>query len=292
MTEEQPFKRLAILEEMDDYNTAPIESSGSIMEGILREQEGSTGSPTPEPTPEESTPDIAAKKELPSDYLPLNASIQEIIKRQDEQNTILRKELSELRSNFDTVRQPQVQQQQQAANYDPETPANLGHVSQLYQAYTGINQTTQENHKDTAKLRGHLEYMRFKQENPDFNMDPYEIDTTVDRFYKMGQPQAVTGANWRGHFENVFAQTRSAKLTDANKRIADLEKEIETYKKRPAATTTTPVSPAVGKQTSRLSVIDSPTTSVNDKITQLKSFNKRGDFKNFGNDLKKMSGIR
>lgn len=285
MTEE--YKRPAILDDMDSYNTAPIEQAGSIMEGILNEQQGTTpGEATPEPVASEPT-----KKELPSDYLPLNASIQEIIKRQDEQNTILRKELSELRSNFDTVRQPQVQQQQQAANFDPETPANLGHVSQLYQVYTGINQTTQENHKDTAKLRGHLEFMRFKQENPDFNMDPYEIDTTVDRFYKMGQPQVVTGANWRGHFENVFAQTRSAKLTDANKRIADLEKEIETYKKRPVATTTTPVTPAIGRTTTRSSSIESPVSEGSEDVRQMKSFQKKGDFKKFGNELKPRFGI-
>jgi hypothetical protein len=288
MTEET-FKRPAILDDMDtEFNTAPIEESGGIMQGILNEQQGTT--PEQQDRVAQEAPET--KKELPSDYVLLNTSIQEQSRKTEEQNAALRREIADLRSTYTPQQQPQQQQQQQSNyQYDPEAPANLGHVNQLYQAYTGMNQVTQETHKDAAKIRGHLEFMRFKQDNPDFKMDPYDIDKTVDQFYKMGQPQQVTGANWRGHFENLYSQTRAVKLTDATKRIEQLEKELETMKKRPAPTTTTPVSPAVGKTTSRPSAIDTPLSEPNDDITKIKEFAQKGNFKGYGNKLKTKFGI-
>ena len=77
MTEE--FKRPAILDELDTYNTAPIEESGSIMQGILNEQTGETGRAELSDTQQADTT-TPSKRELPNDYLPLNSSIQELTK--------------------------------------------------------------------------------------------------------------------------------------------------------------------------------------------------------------------
>ena len=76
----------------------------------------------------------------------------------------------------------------------------MAHMNQVVQAYTGVNQAATEARKEAAKTRGYVEYMRFKQENPDFELDPREIDATVDQAYKTGQPQIVTNANWTRSF--------------------------------------------------------------------------------------------
>jgi hypothetical protein len=286
--ETEEYKRPAILDEMDSYNTAPIEQSGSIMEGILSEQQGITSAETTlEPAHAEPT-----KKELPNDYLPLNSSIQELTKLVSDKFTNYDKRFNEITSNFDAVRQPaQPQAPQPQYQYDPEAPVTMAHLQQMVQAYTGVNQSATEARKEAAKTRGYVEYMRFKQDNPDFDLDPREIDATVDQAYKTGQPQVVTNANWTGHFENTYSKTRVGKLVESNKRIAELEKELETYKKRPVATTTTPVSPAIGRTTTRAASIDSPLSEGNDDVKQMKSYIKRGDFKKFGNELKPRFGI-
>lgn len=287
MTEE--YKRPAILDDMDSYNTAPIEQAGSIMEGILNEQQGTTpGEPTPEPAHTEP----ATKKELPNDYLPLNSSIQELTKLVTDKFNGYDRRFNELNSNFDAARQPAPQQAPaQNYQYDPEAPVTMAHMQQMVQGYTAVNQSATEARKEAAKTRGYAEYMLFKQNNPDFDLDPREIDATVDQAYKTGQPQIVQNANWTGHFENSYAKTRVGKLTESTKRIAELEKELETYKKRPAATTTTPVTPAIGRTTSRPSAIDSPVSEGSEDVRQMRSFQKKGDFKKFGNELKPRFGI-
>lgn len=283
----EEYQRPAILDEMDSYNTAPIEQAGSIMEGILSEQQGIA---PPETTPE-TTISEPAKKELPNDYLPLNSSIQELTKLVSDKFSSYDRRFNELTSNFDAVRTPAPQQQQQQTyQYDPEAPVTMAHMQQVVQGYTAVNNAANEARKEAAKTRGYVEYMRFKQDNPDFELDPREIDATVDQAYKTGQPQIVTNANWTGHFENTYAKTRVTKLAESSKRIAELEKELETYKKRPVVSTTTPVTPAIGK-TTKSSAIESPTSEGNDDIKRMKSYVKRGDFKKFGNELKPRFGI-
>lgn len=282
----EEFKRPAILDEMDEtFNTAPIEEAGGIMQGILNEQSETSVVERPETTVVES------KKELPNDYLPLNSSIQELTKIVTDKFSHYDKRFNDLSSNFDTVRQPApaAQPQQPSYQYDPEAPVTMAHLQQMVQAYTGVNNTSQEAYKNSAKTRGLVEFMRFKQENPDFVMDPMDIDRTVDKAFQVGQPQMVTNANWRGHFENLYSEVRTTKLADSAKRITELEKELETLKKRPVPTTTTPVSPAVGKTNSR--AIETPTSEPNEDITKIKSFSQKGNFKGFGNELKRKYGI-
>lgn len=281
----EEYKRPAILDEMDSYNSAPIEEAGSIMGGILREQNG---------TAEEASiqePVVETKKELPNDYLPLNSSIQELTKLVTDKFSNYDRRFDTLSNNFESVRQP-VQQpvQQPQMNYDPEAPVTMQHLSQMVQAYTGVNQTSQEAFKNSIITRGQIEYMRYKQDNPGFDMDPREIENTVNQAFAKGQQDMVKQANWRGLFDQSYRPTLDGKLSESSKRIAELEKELETFKKRPVATTTTPVTPAVGKTTSRPSTIDSP---VNDTINikEWKSYNKRGDFKGFGKEMKNKFGI-
>lgn len=290
MTEQS--NRLPILEEMDNYNTAPIESSGSIMEGILREQTGNVVSNTvPESSEVEESIHEPAKKELPSDYLPLNSSIQELTKLVTNKFDGYDRRFNELTSNFDTYRQPAQQQPVvQQSQYDPDAPVTMQHLSQIVQAYTGVNQQAVEAFRNSVLTRGQVEFMRYKQENPNFDMDPREIENTVNQAFKTGQTDLVKNANWRAYFDGMYRPTLDGKLNESSKRIAELEKELETMRKRSVSTTTTPVTPAVGKTTSRPSAIDSPVSESVD-ITKWKSFNKKGDFKSFGKEVKRNFGI-
>ena len=280
------FKRPAILEELDNFNTAPIEEAGSIMEGIMNEQQGAQ--PVQQTLASEETPE-AEKKETIDPYLPLNTSIQELGNEFRDTFTGLRREVSELRNNYQPQQQSQPQQAAQPQyNYDPEAPVTMAHLQQLVQGYTTINTSAQEALKNSAKARGLMEFMHFKQENPGFAMDPNVVDSAVDKAFQNGQSYLVSNpSNWRGFFEMSYAPQRVNLMADKDKRIADLEKQLESHKKRPPVTTTTPVSPAVGRTTSRPTTIESPTSEPNDDILQMKSFQRKGDFKRFGNDLKR-----
>jgi hypothetical protein len=277
--------RLAILEEMDNFNTAPIEQSGSIMEGILNEQT----SLNPDTSAPQEQPIVEPKKELPNDYLPLNSSIQELTKLVSDKFNNYDRRFTELSNTFDTVRQP-VQQPQPSMQYDPDAPVTMQHLSQVIQAYSGINQQSNEAFRNSILTRAQIEYMRYKQENPSFDLDPREVEATVNQAFKSGQTDLVKNANWRGYFDQMYRPTLDTKLTASEKRVAELERELETMKKKPVATTTTPVTPAVGKTTSRPSAIESPVGNTID-VTSWKSFNKKGDFKSFGKELKPKFGI-
>ena len=212
MTENTEYKRPTVLEEMDSYNTAPIEESGSIMEGILREQTG-LAEPTQTPTTEPTEP--TTKKELPSDYITLNSSIQELNKNISEKFNHYDRRFNELSNNFDAVRQPVQQQQTQQQHYDPEAPATMAHLSQVYQAYTNINQRADEAFRNSALTRGQIEYMRYKQENPSFDMDPREIDNVVNMAFKTGKTEMLKDANWRSHFDALYRPTLDGKLSES-----------------------------------------------------------------------------
>jgi hypothetical protein len=282
------YKRPAVLEVLDEFNSADIDGAGSIMQGILNEQQETT----PAETTTESVVTEPKAKELPNDYLPLNSSIQELTKLVTDKFNGYDRRFNELTSNFDAVRQPAPQTQPQyQQQYDPEAPVTMAHMQQMVQAYTGVNTSATEARKEAAKTRGYVEYMRFKQDNPDFELDPREIDATVEQAYKTGQPQIVHNANWTGHFENTYAKTRISKLSDSTKRIAELEKELETYKKRPVVTTTTPVTPAIGKQTSRSAAIETPLGESENEIYNSKEHNKLGDFKRYSKKLKSKFNI-
>jgi hypothetical protein len=288
MTEE--LKRPAILDELDHYNTAPIEQSGSIMEGILNEQTGAVQAET-EPA---ATPAPEPKRELPSDYLPLNSSIQELTKLVTDKFGQYDRRFNEITNGFDAVRQQpqQTTQPQQNYQYDPEAPVTMQHLNQIVQAYTGVNQTSQDALKESIRARAFMEYTNYKQDNPSFKLDPREIDATVNEAFRTNKVHLVKDANWRGQFDAMQKYQIENQWNEDKKRIADLEKEIETLKKRPAVKDTTPVAPAVGKTTSRPGAIESPVSEPTDDITKIKSFSQKGNFKSFGNELKRRAGLK
>jgi hypothetical protein len=289
----EDFKRPAILDELDTYNTAPIEESGSIMQGILNEQTGEATRAELQTTQEADTA-TPGKRELPNDYLPLNSSIQELTKLVTDKFSTYDRRFDQLSTGIQSYQQPTRQEQtpQQAYYYDPDAPVSMAHLQQVVQAYTGVNQATQDALKESIRARAYMEYMNYKQENPSFKLDPREIDATVSEAFRTGKVNLVKDANWRGQFDAMQKYQIEGQVSERDKRIAELEKELETFKKRPAVKDTTPVSPAVGKTTSRPSAIDTPLAEANDDITKIKSFGQKGNFKGFGNELKRRAGIK
>lgn len=291
MTEE--FKRPAILDELDTYNTAPIEESGSIMQGILNEQTGETGR-AELPDTQQADTTTPGKRELPNDYLPLNSSIQELTKLVTDKFSTYDRRFDQLSTGIQSYQQPTRQEQapQQQYQYDPDAPVTMAHMQQMVQAYTGVNQTSQDALKESIRARAYMEYTNYKQDNPSFKLDPREIDATVNEAFRTGKVHVVKDANWRGQFDAMQKYQIESQWNDDKKRIADLEKELETFKKRPTVKDTAPVSPAVGRTTSRPSAIDTPLAEANDDITKIKSFSQKGNFKGFGNELKRRANIK
>lgn len=287
-------KRLDILDELDEFNTAP--EAPSIMEGILREEESLNRDIQEFKAQREETADEpterATKKDIPDAYLPLNTSIQDLRGQVDQRLTGIERGLSQrLDSISNSLTQRQTPQQAQP-EYDPESPVTFGQLTHLANSLQASERNAYKAVVRSELTRAHLEYERYKQANPDFELNPQEIDYAVGEMSKNGKLEQLENTNWRGQFDQLHRPKLNSKLADSNKRIADLEKEIEVLKKRPAPSVNqTPVSPAVGRSQSRPSTVQSPTEQADDDIVNMKSFRQKGNFKGFGNDLKRKIGM-
>jgi len=290
MSEE--FKRPAMLDELDKFNTAP--PADSIMQSILKEEEANAQTTRQAEITDESVQTEPVKKELPSDYLPLNSSIQELNNKVDQRlNGIERTLIQRLDNLSSTVRQPQPQQQPQDPfhGYDRETPLTLEHISPLTQRTQAANDMAFRAYVRSEYTRAQLEYERFKQTHPEFDLNPQEIDHAVGQMVSNGKWSELENVNWRGHFEQLNAPKTQAKYSELEKKYEALQKEIEGLKKRPAASVpSTPVSPAVGRSPTR--AIESPTSLPNDDVLQMKEFRQKGNFKGFGKRITQNLGNR
>lgn len=288
-------KRLDILNELDEFNTAP--EAPSIMEGILREEENLNRDiqdfkAQKETTAEETEEKTTTKRDIPDGYLPLNSSIQDLRGQFDQRLTGIERSLSQkLDSISNGLSQRQAPQQAQP-EYDPESPVTFGQLNQLANSLQASERNAYKAVVRSELTRAHLEYERYRQANPDFELNPQEIDYAVSEMSKNGKLEQLENTNWRGQFDQLHRPKLNSKLADSEKRIAELQKELETLKKRPAPPAVqTPVSPAVGRSPSRPSSIQSPTEQADDDILQMKSFRQKGNFKGFGNDLKRKIGM-
>lgn len=288
-------KRLDILDELDEFNTAP--EAPSIMESILQEEESLNKDIQDFKTQKEGTvesgADSSVKRELPSDYLPLNSSIQDLRGQVDSRLTGIERSLTQrldsLSNNLQQRQQPQ--QTYQAPEYDQDTPVTLGQLGPITQRLEHTQNMALKSIARSELTRAHLEYERYKQANPGFELNPQEIDYAVGQLVQTGKLDQLENTNWRGHFDQVYRPKLDSKLADSEKRIAEMQKEIETLKKRSVPSVpATPVSPAVGRSPSR-PTIQSPTEQADDDIVNMKSFRQKGNFKSFGNDLKRKIGM-
>lgn len=290
-------KRLAILDELDQFNTAP--EADSLMLGILKEQEAQQGR---QPGERESVEHPAAQaaddttpgdaKETPDPYLPLNTSIQEMNKELNGkfENRFSGLERS-IQSLANSMSQGQQRQQPQQEQYDPDMPITAQHMQVLAQRQEQTYQMGLQAYKTNIATRAHLEYMRFKNAHPDFQFDPAQIDFAVDAMARDGKLQELAGANWRGQFEQMYAPQRDSRYDTQQKEVERLTKELEALKKSAvrSAPPPLPVSPSTGRSVRGPAAISTPLQSSNDDgILGLKSFRQKGNFKGFAKDLKSM----
>lgn len=291
------YKRPAILEELDSFNTAP--QAESLMLGILQEEEQNASRREQWERNQDSGAQLPAKIEPGSEventqtsdhYLPLNTSIQELDKRFDGRLTQLERSIHNLSNNFQETRQQPQQQypQQQQEEYDPDAPVTAYQMKVLADRQNIAHQMAERAFKHNLSTRAHLELQRFQQKNPDFAMDPRQLDHAIDQFARQGKLDQLEGANWTGHFEQLYSPQRDVKYETQSKEIERLSKELEALKKSAGRTTAPPqpVSPATGRST-RAASIQTPLESSNDdRIVKLKSFSQKGNFKGFAKDLK------
>jgi hypothetical protein len=279
MTEE--FKRPTILDELDNFNTAP--KADSLMEGILLEEEANIKGTTTLPAiEEETTTETTPKKELPNDYLPLNSSIQDLRGQVEQRlNTIERSISQKLDSLTNAYSQRQKDPEPQYTQADYDTPVTLGQLSPVTQRVEAANNMAMRAFVRSEISRAHLEYERYKHTNPKFDLNPQDIDSAVTAMVQNGKLGELENVNWRGHFDLLYRPKLDNQLQEYEKKITDLEKQVEGYKKRPATTApATQVSPAVGRSTAR--AIESPVNQADDTILDMKEFKQKGNFKGFG----------
>lgn len=292
MSDEEKFKRPAILDELDTYNTAP--EAGSIMESIqleeeqnLRQNQNFKTSDEPTTEPDDGSKEDAkeaARRGLPNDYLPLNSSIQDLRGQVDQRLTGIERSLTQRLDNLANTFQQRQQTPQQEAwqNQDQDTPVTLGQLGPVTQRIEAATNMATRAFVRSELSRAHLEYERYKHSNPDFKLNPQEIDHAVGQMVSNNKLGELENINWRGHFDQLHRPQLDGKLQEYEKTIADMRKELDTLKKRPSVTTpATQVSPAVGRSTGR--AIESPVNQLSDDvILDMKEFKKKGDFKSFG----------
>ena len=282
-------KRLAILDELDKFNTAP--AVDSLMLGILAEQEAQAnrlgGEPEPQPEPAPPSPPEPKPedepKQIPNDYLPLNTSIQELNGRIDSRITGLERAIANLSNSFSQPRQ----QQPQTPAYDPDMPVSMQHVMELANRQEMAYRVAQQAYKHNLSTRAHMELHRFQQQNPDFKMDPAQLDFAIDAMARDNKLDQLEGTNWRGHFEQMYAPQRAQRFDAQAKQIESLQKELETLKKQASKTPAPaqPVSPATGRGSRGPAAISTPLQQSDDAVVNLKSFRQKGNFKGFAKDL-------
>lgn len=291
--------RLAILDELDGFNTAP--PAESIMQSILQEEEAkasklkdfenfrtrSEDEPIEPTEPTEPVEPEGAK--IPDAYATLNPSIQELRTQQQEfasRFSGLERSLQSLASSISA----QTQQARQPAQeqYDPDLPITAAHMQTLAQRQQVAYDMSVKAYKQNISTRAHLEYQRFKSENPDFQFDPSNIDGAIEAMSRDGKLEQAEGANWRGQFEQLYAPQRTQKFEGQAKEIETLRKELEGLKKTAARTPSTPqpISPSTGRSSRAPAAISSPVgQSLDDKIVNMKSFRQKGNFKGYAKDL-------
>ena len=287
-------KRLAILDELDQFNTAP--EADSLMLGILKEQEGEHRklsleheAPGVLEAAAEAETELKAGKGDDDHYLPLNTSIQDLNSRFENRFSGLERSFQSLATSISS--QTQQRQQPQQEQYDPDMPVTAQHMQTLAQRQEQTYQMGLQAYKTNIATRAHLEYMRFKQTHPDFQFDPAQIDFAVDSMARDGKLQELAGANWRGQFEQMYAPQRDTRYDVQAKEVERLTKELEALKKSAARSAPPPqsVSPSTGRSSRGPAAIATPLQSNNgDGILGLKSFRQKGNFKGFAKDLKSM----
>lgn len=285
-------KRLAILDELDKFNTAP--QADSLMLGILQEEEASRGrlNLQNEDVPLQDPADPAQEEKpgtsVPDNYLPLNTSIQELQGKFDSRISGLERSIQSLVNTQSQVRQP-VQQQQQQPNYDPDMPVTAHHLMQLAERQEMAYNMSMKAYKNNISTRAHLELQRFQAKNPDYQLDPVEVDNAINQMERDGNLSQLEKTNWQGYFQADYAPQRETRYQDQSKQIEKLQKELESLKKNSARSTqpTQPVSPSTGRSSRSPAAISTPLTqSSEDEIVGLKSFRQKGNFKGFANDIK------
>jgi hypothetical protein len=280
--------RPEFLKQLDSFNTA--EEFG--MPGILKEQIESEREPAQEREAKEAKP---VEIDYEKGYAPLNSSIQELGYRLDNRVADIERNLDQKIQN---LAPRQEQQSAQVPSYlqgmDPDMPVSAAQLHAMYQEYqAGLNNLSKshtEAQLRTEHMRAHVEYERFAAQNPDFKkmVSPQEIDQNFQRFVGNDLNRAKS-INWTGNFAQLYNQQTQPRQAA---RIAELEKEIESLKKRPA--TQERISPATSSSaapTSRSSAISSVTNPDSADITHLPSFAKGKSFKSFAADIKKRYGI-
>lgn len=286
-------KRLSILDELDKFNTAP--AADSLMLGILQEQEtllnrnvaSEEQEPQPEPAPApEPTGD---PKQIPDAYLPLNTSIQDLNTRFDNRIAGLERSIQSLVGGLQQQRQPQAPAQ---PAYDPDMPVTGYHMQELATRQDLAYQMGLKAYKQNLSTRAHLEFQRFKNEHPDFQLDPQQLDYAINQMAANNQLDQLEGTNWRGHFEQAYAPQRASRYDAQAKQIETLQKELETLKKTAARSPAPaqPVSPSTGRSSRGPAAISTPLQQSNDDvIVGMKTFRQKGNFKGFANDLKSLA---
>lgn len=285
--------RPAILDELDEYNTADIAGQGGILQGILAEQIQETqGAEPAEPRQPKSEPSPKQQDDL--HYQSINTSMQEFARQQEAANEDLRAQQQQLIQEQKQLREWQAQQAQTAQNQgvDWDAPVSARQLNDVYRGQQELRGYMNQQAWELSHQRAQNAYLSYKVANPDFPMSLADFN----KGYKKGvgsDLQKAASTDWYTVLETMHQKVAMPSLREENAR---LKKENEDLKKRseakPKVALTQPanaMSPAVG---SNGRAVASSHDEPNADVINMKSFRQRGNFKGFAADLRRGGHIK
>jgi hypothetical protein len=265
------FKRPAILDELDELNTAP--EFGML--GILQEEQGATKQEDQVAEPKEERREEPSSQEVDR-YGPLNTSIQQL-------GSVTDARLAEIERKITESRQVEAPQHQ-GPQYDPQAFVQMEHLKPYQDQLQQANKTANYAMVRSEQLRAHMEYERFKRENPEFALSPKELDVALNRFGN--DAGRLSTVNWTEKFEAITKPQRTEELTRLRRENEELKAEKTKWNTRSRnEEPKVPISPQVRSTSRTVTANDN-----DDDILSLRSFKKGQSFKSFGKDLLRRHG--
>lgn len=285
--------RPAILDELDDFNTADVAGNGGILQGILAEQiqESQPAEPA-EPKQPKSEP--APRQQDDLHYQSINTSMQEFARQQEQANEELRAQQAQLLQEQQQLRQWQAQQARaaQQPQVDPDMPVTYREFGAIAQSQQELRQYMHQQAWEVAHQRAQNAYLSYKVANPDFPLTLADFN----KGYRKGVGNDLNKAastDWYQVMETMHQKVAMPSLREENarlkKQVEELTKKTEAKPKVALTQPANALSPAVPSNGRAVaSTHDEP----NADVINMRSFRQRGNFKGFATDLRRAGHIK
>ena len=266
------------LRQLDDLNDAP----GFGMPGIIAQQEAQEAARANQNT-QSAAPTI---KDPEDHYAPLNTSIQELGRSVASGFSRFDQELANLRQQY--AQPVQQGQQQQQPQYDPDGLVVYKQIQGFESEIGNLKKENQQLGLTAIKALARAEYADYGSEHPEFKkgLSKADLDKAVTAIYNH-DPRAAIQIDWKQHFDNTFQPAVRSETERLRLENEQLKKQLNGGRSQPPAQ---PLSPALSNPSRGSGGVpeaqDTARPAANGDGSNLRSFHKKGNFRQFGRDFR------